>query len=150
MSTQLPNSGNQQELGEKRVRTTAAFALAMNRNPSPEVYLKLVETLWDPTDFNAVIDAARILGTLEEHSDKAVEELSAYLEGGLSIQARIACARALGSLGEKAISAADLLAKMLNDGNEGLQETVAEVIGSLKEHASPAIPRICESLRKGN
>ena len=61
MSTQLQNNEHPREPDAMKVRTTAAEALAMCGNHKLEVVLQLVETLKDPNDLHAAIDAARVL-----------------------------------------------------------------------------------------
>ena len=115
-----------------------------------DVFLQLVETLKDDSDSYAAIDDARVLGTLGKHSVDAVNELSLYIVDGMKFRVREACARALGSLGKNAESAAVILARLLNDGHWDLRDAAVEAIGSLGKHASTAIPRIRKFLNNGD
>ena len=150
MSTQLQSSQHVQRRGKKQVRALSAEALAILGWRSRRVELQLVETLKDPDEEYAGIDAAKVLGTFGEHSTLALDVLSTYLRKGKKIRVREACAAALGSMGKHAASAACIFAEVLNDGNPAIRRTAAQKIGSLGQHASSAILDILKLLTHGD
>ena len=128
---------------EEKVRATAAKALAvMGFNHEPEIVNKLVATLTDHNDYWAGIEAAEVLGISGDHSDTAVKELTTYLQDGVNLRVRAACARALGSLRKNAKIAARVLAEMLKVNNIEIREAVVQGIALLEEHANSQIGEI--------